>query len=70
MTIGDNIKTARAKRDMTQLLLAHKIGMSGEDAGAFISRIESGIQEPRIGTLRKIADALKVTVNFLLTGKK
>lgn len=66
MTIGDNIKTARTRRDMTQLLLAHKIGMSGEDAGAFISRIEAGIQEPRIGTLRKIAKALGVKVEKLM----
>src|SRR5688572_22698225 len=33
-TLGENIKTARTKKGMTQLALAHAIGYTGDDAGA------------------------------------
>jgi transcriptional regulator with XRE-family HTH domain len=68
--IGDNIKNARKAKGLTQLELAHRIGLQGEDAGAYISRLEAGDQEPRLTTLQKIATALSLTVAALLTAKK
>jgi ribosome-binding protein aMBF1 (putative translation factor) len=65
-TLGDNIKRARTASGMTQLALAHAIGYLGDDAGAYISRVESDHQAPRIDTLQRIADALGVPVCSLL----
>lgn len=65
-TIGQNIQSARKARNLTQLALAHAIGYTGDDAGAYISRVESNSQAPRIDTLQRIAEALGVTVCSLL----
>jgi len=64
--LGLNIKQARTKANMTQLALAHAIGYEGDDAGAYISRVESNHQAPRIDTLQRIAEALGVAVCSLL----
>jgi transcriptional regulator with XRE-family HTH domain len=66
-TLGDNIKQARTAKGVTQLALAHAIGYTGDDAGAYISRVESDHQAPRIDTLQRIADALDVPVCSLLS---
>jgi len=68
--IGPNIRDARTAKGITQLALAHKIGYSGDDAGAYISRVEAGQQEPRLGTLAAIAKALGVSVSDLLAKRK
>jgi transcriptional regulator with XRE-family HTH domain len=65
-TLGQNIKHARTAKGMTQLALAHAIGYTGDDAGAYISRVESDTQAPRIDTLLRIAEALQVTMCSLL----
>jgi transcriptional regulator with XRE-family HTH domain len=65
-TLGQNIRNARTKAGMTQLALAHAIGYTGDDAGAYISRVESDTQAPRIDTLLRIAEALQVTMCSLL----
>ena len=65
-SLGANIRAARLAAKLTQLVLAHKIGLHGADAGAWISRVESGQQEPRLDSLRRIANALNVTLNALL----
>lgn len=67
--LGENIKSARTAKGITQLALAHAIGYTGDDAGAYISRVESGQQAPRLDTLQRIADALGVAVCSLLPGK-
>jgi len=64
--LGLNIKQARTKANLTQLSLAHAIGYEGDDAGAYISRVESNHQAPRIDTLERIAEALGVPVCSLL----
>ena len=64
--LGENIKSARVSHGLTQLALAHAIGYTGDDAGAYISRVESGQQAPRLDTLQRIADALGVAVCSLL----
>lgn len=66
-TLGENIRNARTKANLTQLALAHAIGYNGDDAGAYISRVESNTQAPRIDTLLRIAEALGVTMCSLLT---
>ena len=66
-TLGENIKRARTAANLTQLALAHQIGYQGDDAGAYISRVESNHQAPRIDTLQRIADALGVPVCSLLS---
>lgn len=64
--IGANIRTAREAKSMTQLALAHAIGWTGEDAGAQISRFESGKKEPTLRTLHRIAGVLGVSLDRLL----
>lgn len=64
--LGQNILKARTKANLTQLALAHAIGYTGDDAGAYISRVESNTQAPRIDTLQRIAEALGVSVCSLL----
>lgn len=68
-SLGDNIRTTREAIGLTQLDLAHAAGYKGRTAGAYISRIESGFQEPRLGNLGRIAEALGVRVEDLLTQK-
>lgn len=65
-TLGSRIKEARKSRGMTQRSLAHAIGYKGLGAGAFISRIESGVYHPQLGNLQRIAQALKVSMCELL----
>lgn len=64
--IGSNIAAARLTTGMTQLALAHALGWRGPDAGAQVSRIESGKVEPKLSTLQRLADALGVTLDSLL----
>lgn len=66
MTLGDNVRAARVALQLTQIDLARAIGHKGEDAGAYISHIESGKTEPRISTLQRIATVLKVPMDSLI----
>lgn len=51
---------------ITQRELGHRMGFSGANAGTAISRLESGAQEPRLGTLIRLAEALGVKRESLL----
>ncbi len=64
--LGARIRAARLKSKMTQLALAHAIGYKGEDAGAYVSRVETGNQEPRLPVLARLAKALKVNLASLV----
>ncbi len=64
--LGNNIHNARVSSKMTQLALAHKIGLKGDDAGAYISRVEANQQEPRLETINRIAKALGTTLDKLI----
>lgn len=68
--IGANIRAAREAKAVTQLALAHALGWVGPDAGAQISKFETGDKEPRISTLQRIADALGVTISRLMSKPK
>ena len=61
MTIGDRIKAARKKAGMTQAELANRLGISYVG----ISQWENNLRNPKIGTLKKIADALGVPLGEL-----
>jgi len=64
--LGVNIRMAREDAKLTQLELAHRLGYRGRNAGAKISRVESGEQEPRLEKIIRIARELRVPVEQLL----
>jgi len=66
-TLGENIQFFRKKAKLTQQSLALLIGYEGPEAGSVISRIESGDRQPRLATVRKIAEALGVKVVKLIS---
>lgn len=61
MTVGERIHYCRIENHMTQRELGEKTGIDG----ATIGKYERGILNPKIGTLRKIADALGCKVTDL-----
>ena len=60
--LGNTVKAVRLARQMTMAELAAECGLTK----GFISQLESGTSNPSLNTLRKIAEALKVTVTDLL----
>lgn len=56
------LKRLRAERQMSQAGLAKASGVSRE----YIARLELGRQDPTLGTMQKLAKALKVTVGELV----
>lgn len=56
------LKRLRAQRKLSQAGLAEQSGLSRE----YIARLELGQQDPTLGTLEKLAKALKVKVGRLL----
>jgi len=61
--IGTKVVTLRSRLGMTQKDLADATGIPQ----ATVSRIERGvIEQPRVEVLRKLADALHVTVDYLV----
>ena len=62
MTAGERIKEARILAGMTQKELAAKLGIPYQGIGQW----ERDIRTPRVNTLEKIADALGVSVSYLL----
>ena len=59
--IGNKIREARLQAGLKQKELAQKIGVSESR----ISQYEKGSQNPRIGTLIKLADALGISLKSL-----
>ena len=62
--IGKRIKIARIKADMTQEMLAEKLGVSNKS----ISRWETGKCLPDISLLEPLSIELGITVNELIKG--
>lgn len=62
MTIGTNIRVVRASRGMRQQELAAKVGIKGN----VLCDYENDVHAPSILRLREIAQALDVTVSYLL----
>ncbi len=66
MNIGQNIKTFRKGKNMSQKEVISAINMEA----AQYSRIENGKTEPSISTLERIAKALGVSIIDLLSFEK
>lgn len=62
LSLGNRIRTERQRRGITQEKLAEKVDISTN----FMSLIENG-RNMSVETLVKIADALGVTVDYLLS---
>ena len=62
MTVGDRIKEARLKANMTQAELAKKLNTSY----VVISQYENNKRNPKLGTIEKIAVALGIPTKALL----
>ncbi len=64
MTFGDKVKQARLAANLSQSELARKTGISERSLYSY----ERGGIMPRSGNIRKIAEALNVSVGYLLDG--
>jgi transcriptional regulator with XRE-family HTH domain len=62
MTLAKTVKRLRTQRRWTQLELATRVKVSQ----AFIAQLETGVHQPRLATLQRLAKALKVTVGELV----
>jgi transcriptional regulator with XRE-family HTH domain len=62
MDFGDNMMLIRKKKGLSQAALGKLIGTSGDVVG----RYERGDINPSIEVVSKIADALEVSVDFLI----
>lgn len=63
-TLGENIKRERTRQWLTMKALAEAAGMHGSE----ICRLEHGQRDPRLWTVVRIADALDVSLAYLLRG--
>jgi transcriptional regulator with XRE-family HTH domain len=62
MDFGDNMMLMRKKKKLSQAALGKLIGTSGD----VIGRYERGDIKPSIDVVAKIADALEVSVDYLI----
>lgn len=60
--LGQNLRAARKRLDLTQEEVAQRSGLEPAE----ISRIESGKRDPRVSTLEKLAKAVEVEPGQLL----
>ena len=63
--VGDNLKRLRVLNALTQAELAQKAGLTP----AAVARIERNEAEPRMTTLRKLAEALGVEPHEMVRGE-
>lgn len=61
-SVSDQIKQCREALQMTKSELADKAGLTP----AAITQFESGDREPSLESLKKLADALEISVNYLI----
>lgn len=66
MTTGERIKLARKGKNMSQKELAEKIGVSA----SMIGQYENGLRNPKVDTIQRIACALGIDWNQLVTFRK
>ena len=62
MTVGENIKKIRKEKGLTQKELGKLCGMSEAQIGQY----ENGLRNPKMETLKKIANALDISYFELL----
>ena len=63
MTIGENIRKIRIDKGLTQRDLAAKLQITQQS----IAQYENGKRIPKLSTVRKIANALNVSLNEIIT---
>lgn len=63
MTFGEKVKAARENKGLSQSALAKKMHVSQQA----VAKYEKIIEQPKLATVRKIADALDVTISELVT---
>lgn len=61
-SFGDRLRKIREDKGLSQSELAHKTGFQP----SAISHFESGRRSPSFENLKRLADALSVTIDFLL----
>ena len=61
---GRRLREARTRIGMHQDKLGVMIGLDESCSSARISRYETGIHEPKLATVEKLADALKVPLAY------
>lgn len=62
-TLGEKIRVVRQKKGLSQIELAENAGIYQKN----ISRYENGTTDPSATALKKIANALGVTADYLLS---
>jgi transcriptional regulator with XRE-family HTH domain len=60
--LAKRLKQLRAKKGLTQLMLAKKAGLTL----AYIGRLETGHYDPQLSTLRKLSRVLGVSISDLV----
>ena len=63
-TVGESVKRQRAIKGLSRRALGELVGLSGQS----IWNIETGRTDPKLVTLRKLAEALHVHIATLVTG--
>ena len=66
MTFGERLRRLRRERRLTQVQLAKQLGTDA----SYVARLETGkIEDPGLGSLHRLADALDVPVSALVGGE-
>lgn len=65
-TLGDRIKNARKKLNLTQ----EQLGEMTDVTSAYIGQIERNERTPSLKRLKKMANQLEVSVEYLVVGTK
>lgn len=60
--VGKQLKTLREAKGMSQAVLAEKANLSR----GYLIRLEAGRQDPTLGTLERLAQALRMPLRRLL----
>lgn len=65
MKIGERIRTYRLRAGLTQKQLGEKLGVSNVNIGQY----ERGLRNPKLPQLKRIADALEIPFDLLMSDK-
>lgn len=65
-TIGEKIRAARVAAGLTQKQLGLAVGFSAGQAESRIQKWEYGTMQPSLQYLRPLANALKVSLDYLV----
>lgn len=65
LTLGGRIIGARRSRQMTQTELASRAGLTA----SAVSQIENDLRSPMLETAKSLAEALGVTMDYLVYGE-